>query len=128
MPQANNQWACNDHTTGTGPFLIVDGASTAGNVAWRQTIPGSDSGSFNLCFYANNLVKPSLDYDDPFLSVYINNAPVITSIQLPENPDVWIPFNLNWVGKLPATIEIRNATNTVGRNDFSIDNIIFPQF
>lgn len=127
VPLANSQWACIDHTTGTGPFLIVDGASNAGNVAWRQTIPGSDSGSFNLCFYVNNLVKSSLDYDDPFLSVYINNAPVITSTQIPENPDVWIPFNVNWVGKLPATIEIRNATNTVVGNDFAIDDISFTQ-
>ena len=125
--QANNQWACSDHTTGTGQFLVVDGASQSGSIAWEQMIPGSDSGTFNLCFYANNLVIPSKNYDDPVLGVFINGTQVIPNTIIPENPDAWIPINVSWVGSLPATIQIRTMLNQSVGNDFAIDDISFIQ-
>ncbi len=127
VPQANSQWACSDHTTGSGLFLIVDGASSSGTVAWKQTISGTDSGSFNLCFYANNLVIPSKDYDDPVLAVVINGIQVIANTIIPEIPDTWMPFNVTWLGKLPATIEIRTTLNQVVGNDFALDDISFTK-
>jgi len=127
VPLANSQWACNDHTTGTGQFLIVDGASNSGGIAWEQMIPGSDSGSFNLCFYANNLVIPAKDYEDPIIGVFINGVQVIPNFTISEIPDLWIPFNVTWVGKLPAKIEIHTQTSAVVGNDFAIDDISFTK-
>jgi PKD repeat protein len=120
VPVANTQWACN----GNGLFLICDGSSTFGNnVAWRQTIPGSGSGTYNFCFSANNLVIPSRDYADPVLGVFVNNVQVAGPFNLPENPDQWIPISFTWTGTLPATFEIRSLSNADIGNDFAIDDI-----
>ncbi len=124
--QANTQWACNDHTTGTGSFLVIDGASAMGNnVAWRQTIPGNTGGTFNFCFFANNLVIPSKNFDDPVLAVYFNGVPANPGVLLPENPDAWVPFTASWTGILPVTIEIITLSGQSVGNDFALDDIQF---
>ena len=128
VPLANAQWACNDHTTGTGSFLVIDGASSTGNnVAWQQIIPGSAGGTFNFCFYANNLVVPSKNFDDPDLVIFFNGVQAMPGVILPESPDAWVPFNATWTGILPVTIEIRTLSGQVVGNDFALDDIQFSQ-
>ena len=129
VPVANSQWGNIGHTTGTSTdkFLVVDGLSPNGVIAWQQTIPGTATGLFNICLWANNLVIPTRNYFDPIVQVFVNGVAITPIITLPESPNQWIPINGSWTGTLPATIEVLTFSTENTGNDLAIDDIRFSQ-
>ncbi len=129
VPTANPQWACTGHTTAsaTDQFLMCDGASQAGNIAWKQTVSGNGQGCYKFCFWVNNLVIPTKDYADPIIQAKINGANVGTAVIVPENPDTWVQVCVTWNGALPANLEILSTQPAGIGNDFAIDDISFSK-
>ncbi|MEP7197340.1 MAG: T9SS type A sorting domain-containing protein [Saprospiraceae bacterium] len=126
---ANPSWACTiDYNPGTtsGKMLIVDGHSTNCDIAWQQMVNVQQGITYSFCAFANNLVIPSKNFDDPIVELWINNTKVQTRTLL-ESPDQWEPIKTLWssnfTGLVPIEIRL-GSQNDIG-NDFAIDDISF---
>ena len=123
----NNFSFCTDHTTtGTGNMMVVNGANTPGVNVWCQTIN----------------VIPNTDYE---FSTWVANAlndPNVAQLQFTLNGNTlgnifstskfactWNQIFEVWDSGTITTAEIciTNMNNTVGGNDFSLDDISFSQ-
>lgn len=112
-----------DHTTGSGLMLIANGATTANQEVWRQTVP----------------VVPGVDYD--FSAWVVNGALDLSTLQFRINgvqigadftppgppPATWTQFTADWNAGAATTaqIEIVETTLSFFGNDFYLDDITF---
>lgn len=114
-----------DHTSGSGNFMIVNGATTAGVPVWSQTV--------------NNILPNTTYYFSTWISGLNNNnnvadlkftingtqiGPVISS---PNTINNWIQFYTTWNSgsNTSASISIVNQNTVAGGNDFGLDDISF---
>ncbi len=112
-----------DHTTGTGNMLIVDGAYSATESFWCETMG----------------VLPNTDYifsvwvallHDPLPSIQLKiNGIVVGTFAPSATAGAWIQYTLKWNSGLATTANIcMYDLNTGGfGNDFAIDDISFQQ-
>lgn len=133
VPLANPDWSCLDHSTGSssGKFLVCDGPSSFGTIAWEQIIQVQPGRHYNLCLFANNLhiVPPTPGDYDPEVEILINSIPVTGPITIPKSPDDWLPISASWASDINtmAHIEIRSiAVNSIG-NDLALDDVSFHE-
>ncbi len=117
-------WAIyGDHTTGSGNFLVANGAVNGGDtVVWRQTVPFTSGGRKCFEFWASSTfpVAPSR----LFLRVNGQDGP---SMQLSSTVGRWSKYACEMqVLPGPLTLEIINANSIVFGNDFAIDDISMP--
>ncbi|HFE63375.1 MAG TPA: hypothetical protein ENK14_03030 [Caldithrix sp.] len=112
---------------GGSNFLMLNGSTTPGTVAWRSSPITVTSGStYRFCVFANNLIPPSSSRSAPSIQLKVNSVPVSPIIPLPENPNVWVPITGTWTaGVTAATLEILSTSIEPGGNDFGIDCISF---
>jgi hypothetical protein len=112
-----------DHTSGTGPILIVNGATAGNPFFWQQTmavVPGSD---YEFSAWVSSAVG-----DGPAdLLVEINGAALAPSFTAPLITGTWEPFVRSWNSGSTdtATIRLINSNLSVYPNDFYIDDISF---
>jgi len=111
----------NDHTTGTGNFLIIDGSSSINAVVWSQAVssilPNTD---YTFSFWAKSL------YSQPFnIDFLVDGNLVGTSTSI--NWGAWTQYTTTWnSGSSPATITLGLRQETAGGyRDFGIDDIFF---
>lgn len=122
----NNFSACTDHTTGTGNFMIVNGASTANQAVWIQTITISPSTDyiFSAWFTSVNPSNPAI------LNFSINGVAIGPNVNLSSTTCLWQNFYHTWTSgptQTSATISITNQNINPSGNDFAIDDIYFAQ-
>lgn len=124
---ANPQWACTNRTLGSQKMLVVDGVNFSSNVAWTQTINNIQvNNRYIFCAFVNNLVLKTKDYDNPQISLWINNAQIGSTIVLSERPDLWFVTSDTWLANsASAVLEIRVGNTSAIGTDFAIDDIAF---
>ncbi|MCB0706937.1 MAG: choice-of-anchor L domain-containing protein [Saprospiraceae bacterium] len=131
------EWSALDHTTGspTGKILVVDGSFTPGLAAWRENVNITPATDYQFCAYVNNLFFFATNHSDPNIEVWLvdanNNSTFLTSVVLPEAPDLWVKISASWTAPTtianPYKLEIREAAgvNMQSGNDFAVDDITF---
>ncbi len=113
----------NDHTTGQGLFLAVNGSTTQGDNVWCQDVSVVPNTDYNFSTWIATLVASS----PAELEFSINGQLLGTSISAPNNQFEWTQFFANWNSSTftTATICIVNNNTIAGGNDFGLDDISF---
>jgi hypothetical protein len=122
---ANSQWACSDHTLLGGNMLIVDGYG--GPIAWQQTVNVTAVTNYSYSAWFNNLVRPTKNYADPQMALFVGNTQIAGPLNLPENPDQWVRLCGTWTAMSsgPVVLSIRMLATTSIGNDVAIDDVSF---
>ncbi|WBA42295.1 cadherin-like domain-containing protein [Hymenobacter canadensis] len=111
-----------DHTTGSGNYLIVDGATTANRTIWEQTVAGLVANQpYQFSFWLLNAIgsnKAQIQVSSNGVDV----GPVFTN---PNDGGVW---QLNTVTVNPGastqlTIRLRGLNLNANGNDFGLDDM-----
>ena len=120
----NNSFAPTpDHTSGEGPMLIVNGATSGNPYFWQQTLTVLPAAEYEFtAWVASAVANGPAD-----LIVEINGAPVGASFQAPLITGTWQPMSRIWNSGATneATIRLINSNLSVYPNDFYVDDISF---
>jgi len=127
-----------DHTSGTGKYMIVNGATNSSNRVWYQTVNVTPNTTYDLSLWASNLSYTNFGTQAPAkLKVTINETTVVggytllyqgyTSSLQPHGTYTWENITAQWNSgtSTTATITIYDLTTTANSNDFGIDDISF---
>ena len=119
----NNFAPCTDHTSGTGNFLIVNGATTAGQNVWCQTVNVVPNTDYQLSTWINSVVTSN----PAILQFQINGISLGTSFNASSTTCLWNQFFEVWNSGTDtvAVICITNQNIQQGGNDFGLDDIEF---
>lgn len=118
-------FACSDHTTGLGNFMIVNGDST-GQQVWYETIPGvipNTNYTFSVWVCSVYPISPAQ------LQFSINGTPLGNIFSAPATTCTWQQFYIVWNSgsSTSALISILNLNPTAQGNDFGLDDISFRE-
>lgn len=117
--------ACQDHTTGTGNMLIVNGASVPNANIWQKTI--------NVVPYTTYIFScwlTSVTSSNPAqLQFFVNNVQIGQVFNATPTNCSWNMFYNLWYSgsNTSANISIKNQNSQLSGNDFAIDDIYFAQ-
>ncbi len=117
----NGAWAAiGDHTTGSGPMMIVDGSPSSGVSFYCITVPVTPNSYYDFSAWAANLYISS-----PPNIVFSINGTNIGSTFTPTTVGRWLQFTNQWYSgaATTATICITDANTTGTGNDFAMDDI-----
>lgn len=112
-----------DHTSGSGKFMIINGAGTANAPVWCQTINVTPNTQYLFSTWVCSVVAGS----PALLQFSINGVTIGAIFSAPNSTFQWLPFNDTWNSgnSTTATICIVNQNTTLGGNDFGLDDISF---
>jgi hypothetical protein len=124
-----------DNTTGSGNYLIVNGAQAPGTIVWEQTIaiaPGTnyffEAFAAEICCnptYTGQNFAANLTFEvtDNLSNVFVLD----TFTTAGQTPGVWVGLSNTWNSgaATSATLRILNSSVDLGGNDFGIDDINF---
>jgi|GEM_PF-5243385 len=124
----NYWWFGGDHTTGSGLFMIVDGAYNDKLIVWSETINVIANSDYQFSYYYRKVDWPHNDYAK--LRVTVNGSQIGSTTTVFN--DSWSLFSASWNSGMDtaATIEIRDVLTQTGGNggdDFGLDDISFTQ-
>ena len=120
----NNFSVCQDHTTGTGNMMIVNGANTSGTDVWCQTVSVTQNTDYQFSAWIANALN---DINVAQLQFSINGTNLGSSFSTATTACTWNQFFEVWNSGTNTSIEIcvTNLNSSGGGNDFSIDDISF---
>ncbi|MBR4535094.1 MAG: gliding motility-associated C-terminal domain-containing protein [Bacteroidales bacterium] len=117
-----------DHTTGTGNYMIINGAETPNTNVWTQTVavtPNTDySFSTWVCSVGGGYQQPE---ELAQLQFSVNGSQLGDIFTAPDAYGVWNHYYEVWNSgdNTSAVITILNQNTAAGGNDFGIDDIVF---
>ncbi|MCE7925286.1 MAG: hypothetical protein DYG98_19695 [Haliscomenobacteraceae bacterium CHB4] len=124
-PQADHPGfaACDDHTSGSGNMMVVNGAGTPNQNVWCQTVAVTPNTQYVFSAWVTSVVAAS----PALLQFYINGSPLGNIFSAPGGTCNWVNFYQTWNsgGNGSATICLVNQNTTLGGNDFALDDIVF---
>lgn len=112
-----------DHTTGSGKYMIVNGATSGSPKLWRQTITVTAATSYIFDgFYSTAVAGGPAN-----LQLLINGQAVGSSFTLPNAVGTWMNANQVWNSgaSTSATLELVNTNLSTFPNDFYVDDLSF---
>jgi hypothetical protein len=99
-----------------GNMMIVNGAVTAGENVWSQTI-GSGTYDFSA-FVANNYP------DSPAsLVLELNGTPISSPFSAPNPPGTWASWDVTFIAPNVEVLSIVDLNTAAGGNDFSLAGV-----
>jgi gliding motility-associated-like protein len=115
--------ACGDHTTGNGNMLLVNGATTANQSVYCQTVNVVPNTDYAFSAWLATLTQGNLAQ----LQFSINSSLLGNVFTAPANNCDWQQFYSVWNSgaNTTATICIVNQNTNAGANDFALDDISF---
>jgi len=118
----NQSWHGLDHTTGSGYFMVVNGAMIPDQVVWRQTVPVTPQTNYKLSAWITSVYP-----EHPATLRFLINGHQSGSLAAPPVFGSWIEFSVEWNSgqDLSATISIVDETLEFSGNDFGVDDICF---
>ncbi len=113
---------CNDHTSGSGNMMVVNGAGSPNQNVWCQTVSVNPNSQYVLSAWLTS-VNPS----SPALLQFSINGSVVGPIFSAGPVCLWQQFFEVWNSgtNSSATICIVNQNTSLGGNDFALDDIVF---
>ncbi|MCH8330848.1 MAG: gliding motility-associated C-terminal domain-containing protein [Bacteroidetes bacterium] len=123
----NGGHAGNDHTSGSGKFLIGDGSTLANKDVWCQTVSVTPNTDYIFSAWVCNILKTSSNFSDPNIQFYVNGNTLCSNVVIPELPDIWINITCVWNSGSDTVAELcaRSLSTVFVGNDFGIDDIFF---
>lgn len=114
--------AYGDHTTGSGNYLIVNGAGTPGVDVWCETVTIPPNTNFTFSCWGINLCNPPA-----MLQFSINGVPQGGTFSVSSTVGVWTQYSATWNSgnNTTVTICIMNMNTVLLGNDFGLDDIEF---
>ncbi len=114
---------CNDHTTGTGNQMVLNGSTTANTNLWCQDVPVLMNTDYDFSAWVTSVYTSN----PPELQFSINNQQLGVNFSPPATTCDWTQFNETWNSgtNTIATICIQELSLVSGGNDFAIDDIYF---
>jgi gliding motility-associated-like protein len=114
---------CDDHTSGSGNMMAVNGAGTPNLNVWCQTVPVMPNTQYAFSAWVTTLVAAS----PALLQFNINGASLGPVFSAPNQTCVWQNYYATWNSgnNTSATICIVNQNTTLGGNDFALDDLAF---
>lgn len=122
----NNFVNCTDHTSGTGNFMIMNGASAPNAQVWCQTITILPNTNYVFSAWFMSVVSNS----PGILEFSINGSAVGSTFNLTSTTCLWQNFYQTWTSgptATTATICLTSQNVAASGNDFAIDDIYFAQ-
>lgn len=122
-----SQWCnSNDHTSGSGNYLWIDGAAVS-QTMWSQTVTVVPYTDYSFSFWGMNLSVPYSGGTMEFVDVYINGNLVAANLDLNTADCEWMQYCASWnAGSAnTATIELRNSNTHFMGNDLAFDDLVF---
>jgi gliding motility-associated-like protein len=114
---------CQDHTSGTGKMLMVNGADQLNVNVWTQTIPIQHNTNYVFSTWIQNItfLNPAQ------LQFSINGSPIGTIFTANSQSCIWEQFYTTWNSgtATSAQIAILNMNSAFSGNDFALDDIFF---
>lgn len=115
-----------DHTSGSGLYMIVNGAPSSINV-WCQTMTVTPNTWYRFSFWGMNVC--AVCSDNPQFSISINGVPASNPCAtfVFDTRCSWKYYEVYWnsMGATSANICIINLNTYLGGNDFALDDIEF---
>lgn len=114
---------CDDHTSGSGNMMVINGAGVPNQNVWCQTVSVTPNTQYVFSAWVASVVASS----PALLQFYINGAPLGGIFSAPGGTCNWANFFQTWNsgGNSSATICLVNQNTTLGGNDFALDDIVF---
>ncbi len=117
-------FSCNqDHTTGSGYFMAVNGSGTPNTVVWEQTVSVTPNTDYEFSTWVMSLSPTS----PAVLQFSINGVLLGEPFNAASTTCNWNMFFEDWNSGITnsATISIVNQNTAGNGNDFSLDDIKF---
>jgi len=114
---------CDDHTSGFGNMLVVNGAATLNQEVWCQTITIQENTTYQFSTWIT-----SVELGNPAeLQFSINGTLLGSTFTAPSGTCTWEQFFQTWESDNNTSVEICivNQNVSVGGNDFALDDISF---
>ncbi|HRI58091.1 MAG TPA: gliding motility-associated C-terminal domain-containing protein [Saprospiraceae bacterium] len=114
---------CDDHTSGDGNMMVVNGAGVPNQNVWCQTVPVTPNTQYVFSAWVTSVVAAS----PALLQFSINGTPLGNIFSAPGGTCNWANFFQTWSSGSngSATICIVNQNTTLGGNDFALDDLVF---
>jgi choice-of-anchor C domain-containing protein len=126
-PYPWHPWAADfgDHTSGSGPMMVINGSNTPNALIWQQDVEVRANINYEFSFWARSWTSESPGK----LQLAVNGIPVGAELTLPTDTNRWVRYSGLWKSEntTTATISIRNAESAFFGNDFAIDDIGFAE-
>ena len=121
-------WVTNDHTSGSGNYMIVNGATSPNTVVWSQTVSVVPHTTYAfsawVCSVGGYINNPT---ELARLQFSIGGSQVGEVFTAPAVYDIWNRYYEVWNSgeDTSIVITILNQNTVAGGNDFGIDDISF---
>ena len=114
---------CDDHTSGAGSMMVVNGAGSPNQDVWCQTVSVIPNAQYVLSAWVTSVVAGS----PALLQFSINGGVVGPIFNAPSSVCNWQNYFQIWNSgaNSSATICIVNQNTALGGNDFALDDIVF---
>ncbi|MCB9353038.1 MAG: gliding motility-associated C-terminal domain-containing protein [Lewinellaceae bacterium] len=114
---------CEDHTSGSGNMMVVNGAGIPNQNVWCQTVPVTPNTQYVFSAWVTSVISTS----PAILQFSINGQPIGPIYGAPGTTCLWTNFYTTWNsgGNASATICIVNMNTALSGNDFALDDIVF---
>lgn len=114
---------CDDHTTGFGNMLVVNGSAILNQEIWCQTINIQENTTYQFSTWITSVVSGNLAE----LQFSINGNLLGATFTAPFGTCNWEQFFQTWDSGNNTSVEICivNQNVAVGGNDFALDDISF---
>ncbi|MBK8564412.1 MAG: gliding motility-associated C-terminal domain-containing protein [Saprospiraceae bacterium] len=118
---------CTDHTSGTGNFMVVNGAGIPNTTVWQQTVAVQPQTDYIFSAWVTNW--SSIQFNLSNLQFSVNGQLLGNVFQPLPQQCQWQQFYIVWNSGNANTAVIRlvNQNLVVGGNDFGLDDIHFSR-
>jgi gliding motility-associated-like protein len=115
--------ACTDHTSGTGNYMVINGATTINQSVWCQTVNITPNTNYQLSTWITSVVAAN----PANLQFTINGVNIGNPIIASATTCQWNQFFSTWNSgaNTSATLCITNQNTIASGNDFGLDDIQF---
>jgi hypothetical protein len=112
-----------DHTSGTGYMMLVDGAPSAATIAWSETVAVQP----DQFYWFTGWLATSDSTSPATLRFAVNGTQAGSDLSLPSASGQWQYFYVGWnsTTNTSATITIADENTIAVGNDFAIDDLSF---
>ncbi|MFA6925200.1 MAG: hypothetical protein WC223_13225 [Bacteroidales bacterium] len=120
----HSNWSvCTDKTSGSGKFMIINGATTADVGIWQQNI----NVSINTIYYFTTWISSVHPTNPAQLQFSVNGVLLGSIFNASTTTCLWQQFYATWNSgsNTNANISIVNKNTTASGNDFGLDNVSF---
>ena len=132
----HSSWASyGDHTTGTGNYMIVNGAADTTKNVWTSNALALGPGTYTFTAYLSSACcnsgfpgtnfAPVLMFTDTVSGVTVGPATPFTV----SNTGIWnqVTSSFTVAAGATGTVSLRNSTSAASGNDFGLDDISLEQ-